>query len=86
MKHFQVREKYMYNRSSHSLDQLLRILHQEFNQSRTTGSTEENLDKEQFISHDWIVINATSLGLKRMTHRHYSLNPRNLGKNRFFMI
>ena len=78
------RKIHVHNRSSHSLNQLLQILHQEFNQSQTTGSTEENLDKEQFISHDWIVINATSLGLKKDDPSPLFIEPWKLGKKSVF--
>ena len=59
------RKVHVHNRSSHSLGQLLEILHREFGSSLATGSTADNLNEKEFISQDWIVINATSLGFKK---------------------
>ena len=75
---------HVHNRSSRSLNQLLDILHREFSTSRATGSTVDNLAEEEFLSNDWIVINATSLGLKKEDPTPLFFNPSRFGENSVF--
>ena len=75
---------HVHNRSSRNLNQLLDILHREFSTSRATGSTVDNLAEEEFLSNDWIVINATSLGLKKEDPTPLFFNPSRFGENSVF--
>lgn len=78
------RKVHVHNRSSHSLGQLLEILHREFDSSLATGSTADDLNEQEFISQDWIVINATSLGLKKQDPSPLFLKPSAFGEHAVF--
>ena len=55
---------HIHNRSANNLNNLLNLLHREFDSERLVGSTSESFREEDFWGEDWIVINATSVGLK----------------------
>ena len=55
---------HIHNRSTKNLIVLTTLLHQEFDSERIVGSTPQAFNDTDFCGKDWIVINATSLGLK----------------------
>jgi len=55
---------HIHNRSEDRLDELLNLLREEFTNSTVTGSSSVCLQESEFEDQDWLVINATSLGLK----------------------
>ena len=59
--YFQVPAKHMCITVFRTLFELLQILYREFKSRKASGSTADSLYEEEFISQDWIVINATSL-------------------------
>jgi len=63
---------------------LLQILHGEFKSCKASGSTADSLYEEEFISHDWIVINATSLGLKKGDPTPLFMDPSRFGLETVF--
>ena len=56
---------HIHNRSANNLNNLLNLLHREFETERVVGSTSQTFSNDDFLGEDWIVINATSLGLKQ---------------------
>ena len=75
---------HVHNRSSRTLFELLQILHREFKSCKASGSTADSLSEEEFISHDWIVINATSLGLKKGDPTPLFMDPSRFGLETVF--
>jgi len=57
---------HIHNRSFDRMNDLLNLLCNEFDHGRVSGSTPDNVKGEDFIGQNWIIINATSLGLNAM--------------------
>ena len=75
---------HIHNRSLKSLNDLIDLLHREFNSEMATGSTHENLKESEFFDQDWIVINATSLGLNKLDPSPLFMSPSKFGAGTVF--
>lgn len=75
---------HVHNRSLSSLNELLGILNRKFNSRNTTGSTASCVAETEFIGQDWIVINATPLGLNKKDISPLFMPSAKFGKNSVF--
>ena len=75
---------HIHNRTAKNLNNLTTLLHQEFDSERIIGSTSQTLNDADFCGKDWIVINATSLGLKVGEPSPLSIPCKQFGKQSVF--
>lgn len=71
---------HIHNRSPERLNDLLSLLRNHFERSRISGSTVGNFREFEFVDQDWVVINATSLGLSEEDPSPFCMPCTELGK------
>ena len=74
------RNVHIHNRSSDRLNDLLNFLSNEFDGGQMSGSTPDDVRCEDFIGQNWIIINATSLGLNAMDSSPLFMSCSEFGK------
>lgn len=72
---------HIHNRTQGRLSELLELLKGAFTDSRVTGSSSQNFEESAFDGQDWLVINATALGLKDTDPSPFFMSCTRLGEN-----